>query len=155
MKEGEGLMRSNLRNNSSYCYTVIPKDASITFVGHSKGGAEAVANSFATGRNAIVFNPAELMSFWYIGSSRTSGDIQTFIVNTDILDHVKRGTFLRFIGRNSSNGELTRLGRPDNRGFDFLSRSLSEIGISFGNHSIAAVIEALQLAGFDNDEEVC
>ena len=32
----------------------------ITFIGHSKGGAEAAANAIATNRNAILFNPAEL-----------------------------------------------------------------------------------------------
>ncbi|AKA71553.1 DUF2974 domain-containing protein [Clostridium scatologenes] len=32
--------------------------ANITFVGHSKGGAEAVANAIETNQNCIVFNPA-------------------------------------------------------------------------------------------------
>lgn len=32
----------------------------ITFIGHSKGGAEAAANAIATNKNAILFNPAEL-----------------------------------------------------------------------------------------------
>ena len=34
------------------------KNSEITFVGHSKGGAEAAANAVATNRNAILFNPA-------------------------------------------------------------------------------------------------
>lgn len=33
-------------------------DSPITFVGHSKGGGEALANAKATNRDAIVFNPA-------------------------------------------------------------------------------------------------
>ncbi|NMM64106.1 DUF2974 domain-containing protein [Clostridium sp. P21] len=33
-------------------------DANITFVGHSKGGAEAAANAIKTNQNCIVFNPA-------------------------------------------------------------------------------------------------
>ena len=32
--------------------------SSVTFIGHSKGGAEAIANAVATNKNAIVFNPA-------------------------------------------------------------------------------------------------
>jgi RHS repeat-associated protein len=34
------------------------KDSEITMVGHSKGGAEAVANAVANNKNAITFNPA-------------------------------------------------------------------------------------------------
>ena len=34
------------------------KKQKITFVGHSKGGAEAMANAVVTNRNCIVFNPA-------------------------------------------------------------------------------------------------
>jgi len=33
-------------------------DAVITFVGYSKGGAEAAANAAATGKDAVLFNPA-------------------------------------------------------------------------------------------------
>jgi hypothetical protein len=29
----------------------------VTFVGHSKGGAEAYSNAYATGKNAVVFDP--------------------------------------------------------------------------------------------------
>lgn len=32
-------------------------DADITFIGHSKGGAEAAANAVANNKNAILFNP--------------------------------------------------------------------------------------------------
>jgi len=35
-------------------------DAEVTMIGHSKGGAEAMANAPATNTNAIVFNSAEL-----------------------------------------------------------------------------------------------
>ncbi|OMF51150.1 hypothetical protein [Paenibacillus peoriae] len=34
------------------------KDSEITMVGHSKGGAEAIANAVVNNKNAITFNPA-------------------------------------------------------------------------------------------------
>lgn len=37
------------------------EDSVITFIGHSKGGAEAAANAITTNRNAIVLNPMRLM----------------------------------------------------------------------------------------------
>lgn len=32
----------------------------VTFIGHSKGGAEAMANAVATNNNCITFNPSTL-----------------------------------------------------------------------------------------------
>jgi hypothetical protein len=48
------------RLSISYARTVVQKypNANITFIGHSKGGAEAILNGFATNRNVMAFNPA-------------------------------------------------------------------------------------------------
>jgi RHS repeat-associated protein len=35
-------------------------DSELTFVGHSKGGAEAAGNALATNRNALLYNPAAI-----------------------------------------------------------------------------------------------
>jgi len=41
-------------------FVSIKSNKEITFIGHSKGGAEAAANAIATNRPAIIFNPAPL-----------------------------------------------------------------------------------------------
>jgi len=61
----------------------------ITFVGHSKGGAEAAANAIATNRPAIIFNPAPL-SIKENGLTEKNktydAKMDVLIVDGDILD---------------------------------------------------------------------
>lgn len=62
-------------------------DAELTYIGHSLGGGEAIANAHATGDPAIVFNPASLSPFtrlWY-GLSEDA-EINTYITDGEILD---------------------------------------------------------------------
>lgn len=55
----------------------------LTFVGHSLGGGEAAAASFATGRHAITFNPAALsVMARMVHGLYGSGDIENFISTT-------------------------------------------------------------------------
>ena len=62
-------------------------DANITFVGHSKGGAEAVANAVATNRNSIVFNPATTsLSAYDLSSKKYSADMTVYVVKGEILN---------------------------------------------------------------------
>ncbi len=49
-------MRQSIAFAENFCRK--HRKQKITFVGHSKGGAEAMANAVATNRNCIVFNPA-------------------------------------------------------------------------------------------------
>lgn len=58
----------------------------ITFVGHSKGGAEAAAAAVATNRDAILFNPANanLKAYGLDGSSYTGNMVQ-YVVENEIL----------------------------------------------------------------------
>jgi len=61
----------------------------ITFVGHSKGGAEAAGAAIATNRNAILFNPAVLNVRGY-GLSTYDYDVRkmlAFIVNGEALNN--------------------------------------------------------------------
>jgi fermentation-respiration switch protein FrsA (DUF1100 family) len=59
----------------------------ITFVGHSKGGAEAIANAVATGKDAIVFNPATAMLSEYgLDADAYEGKITSYVVEGEILD---------------------------------------------------------------------
>jgi len=59
----------------------------LTMIGHSKGGAEAIANAVATGRNAITFNPMSpnLKEYSLDGSSYT-GTMIHYVVKGDILN---------------------------------------------------------------------
>ncbi|MBI9015463.1 MAG: RHS repeat-associated core domain-containing protein [Clostridiales bacterium] len=65
------------------------KDAHITFVGHSKGGGEAIKNAVATNRNAIIFNPRRE---WDIPSTY-SGTITSYVVKGEILNSKFGQTF--------------------------------------------------------------
>ena len=66
-------------------------DAELTFVGHSKGGAEAAGNALATNRNALLYNPAAINAEAY-GldiKSYTGADqngMTAFVVKGDMLN---------------------------------------------------------------------
>jgi hypothetical protein len=65
-------------------------EASITFVGHSKGGAEAAANAVATKRNAILFNTARPNYGAYgLNSSAYEGTMTSYVVRGEILNNVE------------------------------------------------------------------
>jgi RHS repeat-associated protein len=66
-------------------------DSELTFVGHSKGGAEAAGNALATNRNAMLYNPAAISSEAYglDTDSYTGADdngMTAFIVKGDMLN---------------------------------------------------------------------
>ena len=66
--------------------------AHITFVGHSKGGGEAIANAVATGYNAITFNPATpRLSEYGLTMDGYKGEITNYIVEGEILHTVLTG----------------------------------------------------------------
>ncbi len=68
------------------------KSQEITFVGHSKGGAEAASAAVATNRNAIIFNPATSnLSAYGLSSSSYSASMTAYIVKGDILNAVEGG----------------------------------------------------------------
>lgn len=66
-------------------------DKELTFVGHSKGGAEAAGNALATNRNALLYNPAAINAEAYglDTKSYTGADkngMTAFIVKGDMLN---------------------------------------------------------------------
>jgi len=66
-------------------------DAELTFVGHSKGGAEAAGNALATNRNALLYNPAAINAKAYglDAKSYTGADkngMTAFVVKGDMLN---------------------------------------------------------------------
>ena len=63
-------------------------DANITFVGHSKGGAEAAANSVATNKNAILFNPATVnLDIYKLDKSKYTREMTAYIVEGEVLNN--------------------------------------------------------------------
>ena len=58
----------------------------LTFVGHSKGGGQAIANARATGREAIVFNPSSV--------SRATAKKEQLGKGGKIERHINRGELL-------------------------------------------------------------
>ncbi len=63
------------------------KDTELTFVGHSKGGAEATGNALATNRGAVLFNPATLFSKQYgLSSKQYTGQMMVYVVKGDPLN---------------------------------------------------------------------
>ncbi len=63
--------------------------ANITFVGHSKGGAEAAVNAVATNKNSILFNPATVnLSAYGLNSSDYFASMTAYIVKGEILNSI-------------------------------------------------------------------
>ena len=66
-------------------------DSELTFIGHSLGGGEAAANAFATGRDAITFNPAGLSNLsilrYYGLENMNVSQIDAYVMKTDPLNY--------------------------------------------------------------------
>lgn len=66
-------------------------DAELTFVGHSKGGAEAAGNALATNRNALLYNPAAINADKYGLDTKTytgadKNGMTAYVVKGDMLN---------------------------------------------------------------------
>jgi RHS repeat-associated protein len=80
---------SDMKNSIKFAEDFVNNhnDSEITFVGHSKGGAEAAGNALATNKNALLFNPASINSGAYgLDSSKYTGDMTAYIVKGEILN---------------------------------------------------------------------
>ena len=119
MKESIKLAKEFVNNNL---------DSHITFIGHSKGGAEAAANAVATNKNAILFNPATVnLSAYNLSSKNYSADMTVYIVEGEILNQI----------------------------FGWMSEPIDNVvylpnqgGSATDNHSMASVISALNERGY-------
>lgn len=64
--------------------------AKITFVGHSKGGAEAAVNAVECNKNAILFNPAAAnLKDYGLSSSNYHANMTAYIVDGEILHGIE------------------------------------------------------------------
>ena len=116
-------------------------NAHITFIGHSKGGAEAAANAVATNKDAIVFNPATVnLSAYGLSSNTYSANMTTYVVEGEILNKVfgiistpiddyktiKKDSLVGKLLKSTTIGQL----------YDLIE--------SFFDHSIGTVIKSLE-----------
>jgi hypothetical protein len=77
-------------------------DDNITFVGHSKGGAEAVANAITTDKDVMVFNPA------YVNYPLNDLDIKDYNKNMEV--YIVEGEILNMLfGDLTYRNNITRL----------------------------------------------
>ncbi|WP_432406691.1 RHS repeat domain-containing protein [Wukongibacter sp. M2B1] len=110
-------------------------NASITFVGHSKGGAEAAANALATNKNAILFNPATLNPDAYeLDIPTYTGEMTTYIVEGEVLNNI-------FGPVSKPIGDLVYLPTQHTVNTPF---KLINVINSVKNHSMDAVKEAIE-----------
>ena len=109
-------------------------DKELTFVGHSKGGAEAAGNALATNRNALLYNPAA------INSSAYGLDVSDY-TGTDgkgMTAFIVEGEFLNTFNKTVLNA------KP----IDKIVKLPKQKGSSFYNHSMEAVKKALDEAHY-------
>ncbi|MCY6958028.1 hypothetical protein [Clostridium brassicae] len=93
----------DMKNSINFAINFINNhpDESITFIGHSKGGAESAANAVVTNRNCILFNPATVnLDAYRLGEKRKkySAKMHAYIVDGEILHGIEKG-FSKPIGK--------------------------------------------------------
>jgi hypothetical protein len=77
---------SDVKNfmNSAEKFSNDYRNSEVTFIGHSKGGAEATAAAYYTGRNAIVFNSAWANVDAYVKNPK-SATVKSYAVRGEAL----------------------------------------------------------------------
>lgn len=120
------------------------KSNEVTFVGHSKAGAEAMADAIKTNNNAIIFNPASLNASG-LNAARYTAQVDEYIVRGEPLNSIFGPVSTTF----GSHDRITYL--PAQHSLSSLGRLLlgptisSVIGAynSYQNHSMESVINGL------------
>ncbi|MGQ3478931.1 hypothetical protein [Paenibacillus sp. TY11] len=73
--------------SKSSCFVANHKDSEITMMGHSKGGAEAIANAVANNKNAITFNPAvPSLGKYGLSNKDYTASVTNYVVKDEILN---------------------------------------------------------------------
>ncbi|HHV29376.1 MAG TPA: DUF2974 domain-containing protein [Clostridium sp.] len=111
------------------------RNSNITFVGHSKGGAEAAGNAVLTNRNAMIFNPATVFLEAYgLKKSDYDAEMTAYIVEDEILNNI-----------------FGLISIPIDTAVYLPTQHLADTGIpiidtinSVKNHSMKATIEAIE-----------
>lgn len=112
-------------------FVTLNSNYEVTFIGHSKGGAEATINALITGNDAITFNTAKPNVEAYKHRLKNSDvDIWNYVVEGDVLN--------KFFGE-STEGDTIYLSRQA-KGDDILS--------NIENHLMSWVKKALREDGY-------
>ena len=120
-------------------------DAHITFIGHSKGGAEAAAAAVATKNDSILFNPATVnLSAYGLELDNYSGDMTAYIVEGEVLDSI--------FGSFSDSIYDKVFIKEDGVGVKMLKQTSAgrvyNLVESFFDHSMRTVIRSLKREGY-------
>ena len=137
--------------NKSQYFVALTDGKEVSFVGHSKGGAEAAAAAVATNKNAIVFNPANtnLKDYGLNGETYT-GHITQYVVRNEILSEttieikvgimtvkqIKLGPILR--------SQIPTIETIWLSGINWPLGGIAGVGIEVINHMMVAVQSGLQ-----------
>ncbi len=112
----------------------------ITFVGHSKGGAEAASSAVATNKNAMIFNPATSnLSAYGLSPSSYTASMTAYIVKGDIVNNLE-GWFSTPIDK--------AVYLPQQYGGQWYETWQTSRFRSIQNHLMSAVKNALKEAGY-------
>ena len=133
----------DVRNSLAYSKKFVEEKygSAITFVGHSKGGAEAAANAVLTKKNAILFNPATVnLNAYGLDSSDYSASMTAYIVDGEIL-HTAEGWFSKPIG----SVEYLPAQYPTDTW-----NPKTNVENAVKNHSMNAVIDGMKEKGGEN-----
>jgi hypothetical protein len=133
----------DVRNSLAYSKNFVKEKygSNITFVGHSKGGAEAAANAVETNKNAILFNPAAVnLDAYTPNGSDYSASMTAYIVDGEIL-HTAEGWFSKPIG----SVEYLPAQYPTNT-WNPVTNGENAVK----NHSMDAVIDGIKEKGGEN-----
>ena len=104
-------------------------DDEVTFIGHSKGGAEAAANALRLNKNCIIFNPASVNASAYgLDVNKYTANMTAYIVEGEILNMI-----------------FNSVSAPIDQRVDLIRYTWNPIK----NHSMEAVKNALWVEGYN------
>ena len=121
-------------------YVACHPNSQITFIGHSKGGAEAAANAVATNKDCIIFNPATVsLSAYGLSSDNYTSNMTAYIVKGEFLNNA-----FGFVSSPIDDVEYLREPLWRSMMISTSGNWLLKLADSFDKHSLETVIELLK-----------
>jgi hypothetical protein len=123
---------------SSY-FVANHKYSEITMVGHSKGGAEAIANAVANNKNAITFNPAiPFLEEYGLSNEDYTASATNYVVKDEILNY-----------QFGEEGTGTTVYLPTQHKIKWWYTEFGMVWQMIKNRKMDSVINALKEAGYN------
>ncbi len=125
----------------------------ITMVGHSKRGAEAVANAVANNRNAITFNPATpKLEKYGLDDRNYTGNLKNYVVTGEVLNgllgEVSTGTTVYLPQQVFFDNNNVRTETWYNKPAVIYDTKKEQVRVAVENHSMDSVKRALKKKGY-------